>query len=1038
MISYRLQRLRLENFRGYRKLDLDLSADVTIIYGRNGTGKTAIFDAIEYLLTGGLSRFARYDSDPSLYLRHVLAGSERTVARLDLQSPDHGNPWLQMEMPIGQNAFNFSSEPGGGLNSFLYQTLGEPDKLPGRQEVGVVAELIRASIMLSQDSLREFIEAEGAQRKPMLANLSGLGFFERCVDKIAQVVQTGERRRRDLSGVIAELEEDRVALTVQLAEEEQHLAAMAAVEDTGPAPVLEAVQSRFAALGGQWPSDALSVAEAAEAAQIFCHTRVRDLSQYLAQLEALNTIVPVLREQEHRRTQLLAEISTRKEAVATVRGQELGEQSALDTLRQDRNRALSTAAAIDAMFGNLRLLEDTLAADDDLAQREAQARLTWDEAKYAAGVARQGCAAAVAHANNLDVRLARLDTIVTRHALRSGKLRDLWDDLVSFNERFKSAGDLVAARAEIEQRRSDAIIKAEDVEETIVTLRHQLQRIAHTLTESAAAQGEMARLIEIARHYTISGECPLCGHNHGSIEELHAAMDHILTLGNTTNDRLREEERVKERALEHQRQRLEELRKLIVAEDRSVARVATLSRELSTDHDALASRARDLAITAPENDLLALAVADAERAEAESKAERQSLGAERASFASVRSEIEARLAHAERVETVAQTTLSNFSGQRTENSASCTRLLNALPDINRTSAVELRNALAVLVETREHERQQALTRAENLSAQIIERESLQRQFAERRQIIGREVVARELESAQCALRVVEYVERLNGLDVAPEAAESTVTRRITDLRAKRNEANAVAVLLGQVEREARRSSIRERRIHSEKELLALMTLIHGREVESQRITNAIAQARGWHEQLQPALDGGVALQLEQHRREAFRLFKSLVPDAHQFTDVEVLPSAMQDAINLSLCFRGTGGGGSGEPRFFLSGAQSNALALSYFLSFARRQQWCRLRTLLLDDPVQHLDDLDAVALLDLLREVALVRESATQRQMVLSTCDLNLYHLALRKFMALDPDKVSLRAYTIVDGNGDRSPKAVPDWPRERRDSLAA
>ena len=151
----------------------------------------------------------------------------------------------------------------------------------------------------------------------------------------------------------------------------------------------------------------------------------------------------------------------------------------------------------------------------------------------------------------------------------------------------------------------------------------------------------------------------------------------------------------------------------------------------------------------------------------------------------------------------------------------------------------------------------------------------------------------------------------------------------------------------------------------------------------------------------------------------------------------VLPTSERDAVNLSLCFRGGSGAGSGEPRFFLSGAQLNALALSFFLSFARRQQWCRLRALLLDDPVQHLDDLDAVALLDLLREIALVREGPAQRQMVLSTCDLNLYHLALRKFAALDPAKIRPRTYTIVDGKGDRSPEALMDWPPAREQFAA-
>ncbi|MFT3669540.1 MAG: AAA family ATPase [Pseudoxanthomonas sp.] len=42
-------------FRGYRKrLRIDFADDFTIIDGRNGVGKSTIFDAVEYALTGHL------------------------------------------------------------------------------------------------------------------------------------------------------------------------------------------------------------------------------------------------------------------------------------------------------------------------------------------------------------------------------------------------------------------------------------------------------------------------------------------------------------------------------------------------------------------------------------------------------------------------------------------------------------------------------------------------------------------------------------------------------------------------------------------------------------------------------------------------------------------------------------------------------------------------------------------------------------------------------------------------------------------------
>jgi len=45
-------------FRGYRqRLRLDFADAFTIIDGRNGVGKSTIFDAVEYVLTGTLSKY---------------------------------------------------------------------------------------------------------------------------------------------------------------------------------------------------------------------------------------------------------------------------------------------------------------------------------------------------------------------------------------------------------------------------------------------------------------------------------------------------------------------------------------------------------------------------------------------------------------------------------------------------------------------------------------------------------------------------------------------------------------------------------------------------------------------------------------------------------------------------------------------------------------------------------------------------------------------------------------------------------------------
>jgi predicted ATP-binding protein involved in virulence len=66
----RLQRLELENFRGFEKLALDFEPDLTVLVGTNGSGKTSILEAIICAVRGNLS--------PT----DIRSGAVRTIVRL--------------------------------------------------------------------------------------------------------------------------------------------------------------------------------------------------------------------------------------------------------------------------------------------------------------------------------------------------------------------------------------------------------------------------------------------------------------------------------------------------------------------------------------------------------------------------------------------------------------------------------------------------------------------------------------------------------------------------------------------------------------------------------------------------------------------------------------------------------------------------------------------------------------------------------------------------------------------------------------------
>ena len=111
--------------------------------------------------------------------------------------------------------------------------------------------------------------------------------------------------------------------------------------------------------------------------------------------------------------------------------------------------------------------------------------------------------------------------------------------------------------------------------------------------------------------------------------------------------------------------------------------------------------------------------------------------------------------------------------------------------------------------------------------------------------------------------------------------------------------------------------------------------------------------------------------------------------------------------------------------YYLSHAQANVLALAVFFSFAMAQQWSHLSTLMLDDPVQHLDDLDSAAFIDTVR--GCVSGAGGGRQIVISTCDHDLYMLMLRKLGLLEYEGLRVTGITLRDG-GAAGPRVGYDF----------
>lgn len=83
-----------------------------------------------------------------------------------------------------------------------------------------------------------------------------------------------------------------------------------------------------------------------------------------------------------------------------------------------------------------------------------------------------------------------------------------------------------------------------------------------------------------------------------------------------------------------------------------------------------------------------------------------------------------------------------------------------------------------------------------------------------------------------------------------------------------------------------------------------------------------------------------------------------------------------------------------NPSYIFSSAQVNSIALSFFMAMALHQRWSPLQIMAMDDPIQSMDEVNVLSLIDMVR----VFIEKYEKQVFISTHDHAFYQMMVRKF----------------------------------------
>ncbi|MBI4650305.1 AAA family ATPase [Candidatus Desantisbacteria bacterium] len=83
-INVRIKELEISNFRAYKNQKFDLDADLVVLYGSNGLGKTSFFDAIDFMCTGGVTRFDKRKNKLESILKHLDSSEKESFVKMTI------------------------------------------------------------------------------------------------------------------------------------------------------------------------------------------------------------------------------------------------------------------------------------------------------------------------------------------------------------------------------------------------------------------------------------------------------------------------------------------------------------------------------------------------------------------------------------------------------------------------------------------------------------------------------------------------------------------------------------------------------------------------------------------------------------------------------------------------------------------------------------------------------------------------------------------------------------------------------------------
>ncbi|MFZ0169308.1 MAG: AAA family ATPase [Candidatus Dormiibacterota bacterium] len=200
----RLKTLVISGFRGFAaRKEFDLDGDAIIIAGPNGSGKTSMFDALLWGLTGSVPRI--HEDQAQLVSKYSLTGEARVeivlhdVDGADLHIVRRFDGMASLSVSLGSGTEMTGPEAEAALLMALW-----PDSTTAADPMAALTQSLTRAAYLQQDLVRQFVESDDEQsRFQVVSELIGIG-------RVEELRQQLDRSRNNWSRATNMLEREEV------------------------------------------------------------------------------------------------------------------------------------------------------------------------------------------------------------------------------------------------------------------------------------------------------------------------------------------------------------------------------------------------------------------------------------------------------------------------------------------------------------------------------------------------------------------------------------------------------------------------------------------------------------------------------------------------------------------------------------------------------------------------------------------------------------------------------------------------------------